>query len=499
MTTPHRTKPGTLCANFCAGEWVQPSGAKFQIHSPSTNQLIGQGKESTPKDLDRLVQAAVRAQKDWGHTPIKERTQVLFRFRELLLRDMEKIKSRITSECGKTSAEAEAEILKGIEVTEFAISLQNLDVGDRLEVSRGVSCEYRREPLGVVAGITPFNFPAMVPMWMIPIALALGNSFVWKPSDKTPLTSLLIADLLTESGLPKGVFSVAQGGRTVVEALLDHPDIQAIGFVGSTAIAKAVYQRGSQNLKRVLALGGAKNHIFLMPDADPTITAKGIADSFTGCAGQRCMAASVLCAIATNASEKKQIEKTLDAITAQARAITVGDKMGSIISKSSLKNLEQAIAAAVKNGATLRLDGRNPKMPSPLADGNWLAPTILDHVRPGTQAATEELFGPVLSVIRCKNLKEALDIQRSSPYGNAVSVFTQNGAIAEQVAQHGHAGMIGINVGVPVPREPFSFGGTKESKFGHGDITGVHSLNFWSQIKKVTTKWAQQKDWTWMG
>lgn len=487
------------CRNYSGGEWTNPNGDEFQIVSPYTNQVIGQANETSIDDLNAMVAAASKAQKTWGATPIKERSQVMFKFRELLLRDIKKISHSISSECGKTLSEAEAEIAKGIEVTEFALSLQNLDAGGKIEVSRGVFCEYRREALGVVAAVTPFNFPAMVPMWMIPIAITLGNSFIWKPSDKTPLTSLLIAEILTEAGLPKGVFNIAHGGKKVVDLILDHPDILAIGFVGSTFVAQEVYKRGTKNLKRVLALGGAKNHIFLMPDADPELTGKGIADSFTGCAGQRCMAASVLCAIAGNAEEERKIEKLLNAIVEQAKKITVGDKMGAIISKNSLQNLEAAVATAEKKGAQVILDGRKPQLPPKLLGGNWLAPTILDHVKPGTQAAVEELFGPVLSIIRCKNLREALEIQNSSIYGNAVSVFTQNGGIAEEVARLGKAGMVGVNIGVPVPREPFSFGGTHESKYGHGDITGIHSLNFWSNVKKITTKWAAQKDSTWMG
>jgi malonate-semialdehyde dehydrogenase (acetylating) / methylmalonate-semialdehyde dehydrogenase len=492
-------KERVACVNFCDGEWAKPSGATFQILSPYSGALIGEGYESSEQDLNAVVQAAVKAQREWGRAPLKERVQVLFDLRAILKRDITKISHRISSECGKTLGEAEAEILKGIEVTEFALSLQNLDIGGRLEVSRGIFCEYRREPLGVVAGVTPFNFPAMVPMWMIPIAIALGNSFIWKPSDKTPLTSLLLAEAFREAGLPHGVFSVVQGGRATVEAILDHSDIQAIGFVGSTNVAREIYRRGSKNLKRVLALGGAKNHIFLMPDADPALTAKGVADSFTGCAGQRCMAASVLCAIATNEAEKKSIDKLIENICEQAKTITVGDKMGAIISADSLKRLESAIALAEEDGAKIILDGRKPTAPKNLGGGYWLAPTVLDHVRPGSEAATEELFGPVLSIVRCKSLSEALEIQNKSKYGNAVSVFTQNGGVADEVSRYGKAGMVGINIGVPVPREPFSFGGVFDSKYGHGDITGAHSLDFWSNVKKVTTKWAVQKDWSWMG
>ncbi len=487
------------CLNFCNGQWQKPSGQEFKVVSPYNNEVIGRAYSSTPKDLNAVIDAAAQAQRAWRETPIKERSQVLFRFREILLNEIKEIAACISNECGKTPAEAEAELLKGIEVTEFALSLQNLDIGGRIEVSRGVYCEYRREPLGVVAGITPFNFPAMVPMWMIPIALALGNSFVWKPSDKTPLTSRLLADALTRAALPAGVFSIAHGGRETVEALLDHPTISAVGFVGSTQVAKSVYERGSRSMKRVLALGGAKNHIFLLPDADYELTSRGVADSFTGCAGQRCMAASVLCAIAHSPAEEKRIDQLVAGIVDEAKQISLGERMGAIISTESLARLQKAIAQAEKDGAHLVLDGRKPRVPKPYENGNWLGPTILDRVKPGSQAAIEELFGPVLSIVRCESLAEALKIQNSSIYGNAVSVFTQNGGIADYVARYGKAGMVGVNIGVPVPREPFSFGGVAASKFGQGDITGVHSLDLWSDVKKITTKWASQKDTTWMG
>lgn len=486
------------CLNFCDGEWFSPSGPEIKVLSPYTNAEIGRIKSTTKDDLKPVVEKALLAQKSWGATPIKERAQVLFKFREILLRDKKQIAHQISAECGKTLLEAEAELMKGLEVTEFALSLQNLDTGGRMEVSRGVFCEYRREPLGVVAGITPFNFPSMVPLWMLPIAIALGNSFIWKPSDKTPLTSILIAKSALEAGLPSGVLNIVHGGKETVEAILEHPDIKSVGFVGSTPIAKLVYQNGTKNLKRVLALGGAKNHILLLPDAEPELTGKGVADSFTGCAGQRCMAASVLLAISSDTDSEERIEKLIDGIRNSAAKLKVGESMGAIISKESLERLDKSIAQAEKDGAQLVLDGRNPSVSSEYKSGNWLGPTILDHVKPGSHAATEELFGPVLSIVRCKSLSEALKIQSTSIYGNAVSVFTQSGDIAERVAKEGRAGMVGINIGVPVPREPFSFGGFYESKFGQGDITGIHSLDLWSDPKKVTTKWAKQKDSNWM-
>jgi malonate-semialdehyde dehydrogenase (acetylating)/methylmalonate-semialdehyde dehydrogenase len=331
----------------------------------------------------------------------------------------------------------------------------------------------------------------MVPMWMIPIALVLGNAFVWKPSEKVPLTSLRLAEALREAGLPEGVFTVVQGGRTAVEALCDHPGVAAIGFVGSTAVAKQVYLRATTQGKRALTLGGAKNHLILLPDADPEIAVDGVVASYTGCAGQRCMAGSVLVGVG-------DVDSLLEKIRERSGQLRAGLDYGAIISGDSLSKLRTAIQAAQQSGAELRVDGRETSVPAGCEKGFWLAPTVLDRVAPGSPAATEELFGPVLSIVRVKTLSEALELQAANPYGNAVSVFTRSGAAAEEVARRGHAGMIGINVGVPVPREPFSFGGLYESKFGHGDITGYGGIEFWSNLKKVTTKWSFQKDASWM-
>lgn len=477
--------------NFVGGEFVAGSGSKIEVDSPWFGKVVGETNESTSEDIKRALTLAQSAFLKWSQTPIKERTQVMFKFREILLRDLDKIAQVVSLENGKILAEARAGVLKGVEVLEFATSLQNLDQGGKLEVSRGVSCEYRREALGVVASITPFNFPAMVPMWTIPIALTLGNSFVWKPSEKTPLTSALLAQALKEAGIPNGVFTVIQGGRTAVEGIIDHPDVKAISFVGSTKVAKLVYERGTHLGKRVLALGGAKNHIFLMPDAETDLTGRGIADSFTGCAGQRCMAASVLLPVN---NPENQIKKIVEV----ASQIRLGQDMGAIITKEQLEFLKLAIGRAEKAGAKILLDGRKAKAPAGFENGYWLGPTVLDQVDPNSEAGTVELFGPVLSIVRTKSLKDALEIENKNPYGNAASVFTNTGGVAEYISAHAKAGMIGVNIGVPVPREPFSFGGTNESKFGHGDITGAHSLNFWTNIKKVTTKWQVQADSNWM-
>lgn len=479
------------CLNFINNELVKSNGENYKVLSPYNNSIIGEYNASLKEEVDLAVHDAHHAQKEWAQTPMKERSKVLFNLRDILIRDMDEISHTIAAESGKTHAEAKAGLLKGIEVLEYALSIQNLDLGGKMEVSRGVFCEYRREPLGVVANITPFNFPAMVPMWTIPICLALGNAYIWKPSDKTPLTSNLIAKALKEAELPSGLFQVLQGKTDTVNAIIDHPLVSAIGFVGSTKVAKIIYDRASLKGKRVLALGGAKNHIILLPDANLDLSGIGISDSFTGCAGQRCMAASVLLAVG-------DVDKHINKIVERAKSMKLGFDMGAIITESQKEFLNKAIENAIKNGATLLLDGRNVKDPENYEGGNWLGPTILDNVKPNSEAACEELFGPIISIIRCKTIQEALDIENANPYGNACSVFTSSGSLAEKVIQKAKSGMIGINVGVPVPREPFSFGGINASKFGHGDITGVHSLNFWTNIKKITTKWEKQNDQNWM-
>jgi malonate-semialdehyde dehydrogenase (acetylating) / methylmalonate-semialdehyde dehydrogenase len=479
------------CCNWIAGTWSPTSELSQDVLSPYTGKLIGRVSISGQKEVALAVGSAKEAQLGWAVLSIKDRTQVMFRFREILNRDLEEISHTIASESGKLIGEAKAGLLKGIEVLEFAISLQNLDAGQRMEVSRGVFCEERREPLGVVVGITPFNFPAMVPMWMMPIAITLGNSFVWKPSEKTPLTSLLIAKAFEEAGLPAGVLTIVQGGKETVESLCDHSDVSAVAFVGSTAVARSVYQRVTHQGKRALCLGGAKNHIILMPDAEPEIAAQGIASSYTGCAGQRCMAASVLLAVGETDGLIQDIKKTCE-------DLVLGKDIGAIISKESLERLEQAIDEAEKAGAKILLDGRKAKRPAGFEGGYWLGPTILDQVSKDSAAAKDELFGPILSIVRCKNLSEAIEIENQNPYGNAASVFTRQGAVAEEVAKRARSGMVGVNIGVPVPREPFSFGGVAASKFGHGDITGRSSLDFWTDLKKITMKWNLQKDQNWM-
>lgn len=491
MVQIRRPEQNISCHNLIGGEWLVGSAGKVAVDSPYFGENIGEVSLPSLAEIDSAIKNAAEAQKLWGEIPIKERSQVLFDFRHILFREIDKIAQMVSLENGKTPEEAKAGIFKGIEVLEFALSLQNSDHGGRMQVSRGVFCEYRRRPLGVVVGITPFNFPFMVPMWTIPIAIVLGNSYVWKPSDKTPLTSMLLANAFLEAGLPKGVLSVLQGGAETVESIVDHPLVKSVGFVGSSAIAKKVFQKTTARGKRCLALGGAKNHMVLLPDADPQLAAKGISDSFTGCGGQRCMAASVLLAVG-------QVDEMIDQIKSHASSIQVGKDMGSIISRQQLEFLNAAIEKAEQEGAKIILDGRKSKSPQLYPNGYWLGPTIIDQVRPGTQAAQDELFGPILSIIRVDSISRAMQIENSSSYGNACSVFTRSGPLAERVIEQAGVGMMGVNIGVPVPREPFSFGGINESKFGQGEITGSGSLALWSDQVKITTKWETQTDANWM-
>ncbi len=463
----------------------------LEVTSPYTGRVIGAVGLSDAEDVAVAVEAASRAFPAWAATPLRERVGPLRRFREIVLHNAADFANTVALESGKTPAEALAGIQRGLEVVDYALSLPNLDDGAALEVSRGVTCEARREPLGVVVGITPFNFPAMVPMWMFPIALTLGNAFVLKPSEKVPLAACRLGEMMTEAGYAPGLFSVVHGDRTAVHALVDHPEVRAVAFVGSTPAARAVYLRATTLGKRALCLGGAKNHLVVAPDADETLTVRGVVDSFTGCAGQRCMAGSVLVAVGGGA-------RFVDAIVQQAAKIELGPGMGALIDAAARDRLAQAVGRAQAEGAEVLLDGRAARPPREYEGGHWMGPTVLDRVRPHMECMKAELFGPVLSVVRVDTLDEALALERSTPYGNATSVFTSSGAAARYVAERATSGMIGINVGVPVPRDPFSFGGTKESRFGQGDITGPGALDLWSQLKKITTRWAASPDASWM-
>ena len=477
--------------NFINGRFIASEAARtLPVISPVDGALLGELPCSTAADLDHAVQAAAAAFPRWSRTPIKERVQVFFRYKYLLERDLQELAALVSRENGKTLGEGIAEIEKCIELTEFATSLPQLVTGEVLEVSRGVECRTEHVPLGVVASIVPFNFPGMVPNWTIPNALALGNCMIIKPSEKVPLSLTRIAALLKEAGLPDGVFNVVNGDSEIVQAICDHPGIEAVSFVGSTKVAKLVYQRATQQLKRCLALGGAKNHLLVLPDAKAEMTAQNVAASMSGCAGQRCMAASAMVGVGA-------VDHIIEKICEEARKIVPGKNLGAVISPEAKERIERYITEAEEQGASILVDGRNTRVAGK-EKGTYVGPTVIDHVKPGMAVATEEIFGPVISIMRVDTLDEALAIENASPYGNAASVFTQNGGYARYVMEHASAGMIGVNVGVPVPREPFSFGGWNESKFGVGDITGKSSIEFWTQLKKTTVKWNPEAGINWM-
>ncbi len=451
--------------------------------NPADGTRLARVPLSGADELDAAVRAAAEAFPAWSARTIKDRARVFYRYRTLLERDFGELSALITEEHGKTREEAEAEVAKAIELTEFACSLPQLVTGEVLEVSRGVECRTDRLPLGVVASVAPFNFPCMVPHWTIPNAIALGNCLVLKPSELVPLSAGRIAELLAEAGLPPGVFSVVHGGREVVEAICDHPGIAAVTFVGSTRVAQLVYRRGTASLKRVLALGGAKNHLLVLPDADPETTAGSVVASMAGCTGQRCMAGSVMVAVGpTDHIVRRLVE--------HAREVVPGRNLGPVISREAKERIERYVTEAERDGATVLLDGRGAVVPG-REGGFYVGPTVLDHVRPDMAIAREEVFGPVLAIVRAKDVDQALAVENASPYGNAAAVFTESGGLARYVAGRASAGMVGVNVGVPVPREPFSFGGWNDSRFGVGDITGHGSIEFWTRARKTTTKWKE--------
>lgn len=477
--------------NYINGAFVgSDSSETLNVISPVDGSLLSHVAMSTVSDLDKAVAVAKKAFPAWSQTPVKERVQVFFKFKTLLEKNLKELSELIVEENGKTYTEATAEIEKSIELTEFACSLPQLISGELLEVSRGIECRIERAPLGVVASIVPFNFPSMVPNWTMPNAIALGNCMIMKPSEKVPLSVGKIAELLKEAGLPDGVFNIVHGDSRLVEAICDHPDIEAVSFVGSTKVAKIVYRRATASLKRCVALGGAKNHLLVLPDAIPGMTAQNVAASMSGCAGQRCMAASAMIGVG-------EVDHIIDKICDEARKVVPGENLGAVINQASKDNIERYITEAEQQGAKILVDGRNTIVKGK-EGGTYVGPTVIDYVTPDMSVAREEIFGPVISIMRTKTLDEALAIENANPYGNAASVFTQNGGAARHVMNNASAGMIGVNVGVPVPREPFSFGGWNESKFGVGDITGKSSIEFWTKLKKSTTKWNPEAGVNWM-
>ena len=482
--------------NWINNTGVESKGTTYiELHTPYTGEVIGSVPMGTAADVEEAAKSAKAAFKVWSNTNIKERVQVMFKLKFLMERDFEELKQLVSLENGKTLAEAHGDVAKAIEVLEFGCSIPNKISAPLLEVSNGIYCQVIKEPLGVVASIVPFNFPIMCPMWTIPIALTVGNTMVLKPSEQVPLGAMKLAALLKEAGLPDGVLNIVHGGADVVNAICDNPDIKALSFVGSTKVARIVYGRAAMAGKRVLALGGAKNHLILMPDANLETAPTQIVDSAMGCAGQRCMAASAMLAVG-------DVEKHIDGMVAYAKSIKVGEKLGSVINKQAVERINRYITEAEKQGAKVLVDGRNQKPDNAdingIEGGYWVGPTLLDNVSPDMPAGCEEIFGPVLSIIRVKTLEEAVKIENKNPYGNAASIFTTSGANAQYLFRNANAGMNGVNVGVPVPREPFGFGGWNDSKFGNGDLTGDQGIDFWTQDRKVTTKFVEPQTRNWM-
>lgn len=476
--------------NWIGGQWVDGStGQWLAVENPRHGQAMGKVTLSAMADVNAAVEAAKKALPQWKSTPMRERAQVLYRLKALMERDLEELCWLVSHENGKTYAEGKGDVEKGIECVEFAASLHMMADGGQLDVSRGVNCRVVHEPLGIVGGVVPFNFPVMVPLWMVPNALMAGNAFILKPSEVVPYGAMKLAELLKEAGLADGLFNVVNGQRDAVEAIVDHPEIQAVGFVGSSKVAKILYGRGAQLGKRMLCLGSAKNHVIVVPDADPELTSSNVIASSFGCAGQRCMASSLMVAVG-------DVQPIIDAMVVHAKKIELGKDMGSIISSAAMERINNYIAQAEKLGAKVLLDGRGAKVEG--SNGYWIGPTILDNVTIDMPAGCEEIFGPVLSIVHQPTLDAAIAMQHKSFYANGAAIFTTRGAVARYAVERLEAGMVGVNVGVPVPREPFSFGGFNSSKFGHGDMTGWDGFRFWSRPKKITEKWAVYSDASWM-
>ncbi|KAG6962651.1 hypothetical protein JG687_00007025 [Phytophthora cactorum] len=471
---------GPLTAhNLINGEFVPPSGDKYlNVISPATGQVIGKCALSTDEDVKLAVAKGQEAFKEWRQMTVKTRAAIMLKFHALMMQHQDELADIVVKENGKNRTEALASVLKGNETVEYACSLPQLVQGRTLQVSRGITCQEVRDPLGVVACIVPFNFPIMVPMWTIPIALTMGNSQV-------PLTMARVAELLLEAGVPKGVFQIINGTVDPVNSLCDHPDIAAITFVGSSRVAQLVARRCRALDKRVLALGGAKNHLVALPDADIEVASKDIVASYAGCAGQRCMAASVLLLVGNCSA-------VLDKIVEKSKELTRGTEagqVGALIDDGSKTRVLKYINEAEAAGAKVLVDGRSW---SKEAKGFWVGPTVLLHTKPNDAAMKDEIFGPVLSVYRVNSFDEALQIENGNDYGNAAAIYTSNGAYAEYFQSRFRAGMIGVNIGIPVPREPFSFGGMygTKSKYGDMDITGDGCVEFFSTRRKITSKWS---------
>jgi malonate-semialdehyde dehydrogenase (acetylating)/methylmalonate-semialdehyde dehydrogenase len=480
------------------GKWQRPEHLKFgPVHNPSTGETIGRAPLCGPKEIDAAAEAAATAFPSWSETPAPKRAAILFRFRELLTQHFDELVRLCTKENGKTLEESKGDVKRGIEVVEFCCGVAHIQKGESLpQIADEIDAITMREPIGVCAGITPFNFPAMVPLWMYPMAIACGNTFILKPSEKVPLTAVRMAELFMEAGLPDGVLNVVQGGREAVDALCTHPKIAAVSFVGSTRVAKHVYELACAHGKRCQSAGGAKNVLLVMPDAEPDATVRSIISSSFGNAGQRCMAGSVLMGVGKDADTWR------DRVVAAMKKLNVDDTlanpkadMGPVIDDASRQRVIGLVQTAKPEGAEVAQDGTSFKRDH----GFFLAPTLIDRVQPTMKVFTEEIFGPVLSMLRPKTLSEAIQTMNSIAYGNGATIFTSSGASARQFIREIQCGMLGVNVGVPAPMALFSFSGWNQSFFGDLHVQGVEGMMFYTRQKVVLSRWdknyVRQQGW----
>src|SRR5215212_705704 len=473
-------------AHWIGGERVSEASRHGEVTDPATGAVVRRVAFASRADVDRAVAAAQEGFATWSELSLAKRSNVMFKFRELVLARATDMARVITAEHGKTLDDARGEVQRGLEVVEFACGTSHLLKGEAAEqVGTGVDSHSLRQPLGVSVGITPFNFPAMVPMWMYPLALACGNAFILKPSEKDPSASLLMGEWLAEAGLPDGVFNVIQGDREAVEALLTHPGVASVSFVGSTPIARYVYETATAHGKRVQALGGAKNHAVVMPDADVDIAADAIASAAYGSAGQRCMAISAVVSVgAAGDALAEALEARVDAVRVGPGADD-GSDMGPLVTGAARDRVVDAIAAGVGEGAELRLDGHD--------DGFWVGPSLFDRVTPEMSIYREEIFGPLLILLRTETFEEAITLVNENEYGNGAAIFTSDGRTAREFEHRAQAGMIGVNVPIPVPMAYFSFGGWKHSLFGDLHMHGREGVQFYTRGKVVTERWPQQR------
>ncbi len=494
----HNSSPVTVhsslspCPIFVGGNWREISGgvATSPVFNPSRGETIAEVPMCGADAVNEAVEAAAAAFPAWRETPPVERARLFFRYRQLLEENFDRICRSVSREHGKTLAEARGSLYRGIENVEYACGIPTLLMGDNLEnLARGVDCETVHQPLGVCVGITPFNFPAMVPLWMFPLALACGNTFVLKPSEKVPLTVVLIVELLEKAGLPKGVLNLVHGGRKCVDALLTHPKVQAISFVGSSPVAKYIYETGIRHGKRVQANGGAKNYIVVMPDADIAQTVDALSTAAFGCAGERCMAGSTAITVGAAA------DRLLPSLVETARRIKVGPTdgetqpdMGPVITAEHRDRILNLVASSEKEGARVIADGRGARV-AEAPNGFYVGATIVDHVQEEMTLAREEVFGPVLNVMRMDDLDRAIEMANKSAYGNGAAIFTNSGRAAREFKHRVKAGMVGINVGVPATMAMFPFTGWDDSFYGDLHIQGKEGVQFYTQQKVVSTRW----------